>query len=393
MIVSEAPATIPTDIIGEHAAEVDREARFPDESMAVLRAAGLLALGIPDAYGGPGGTATDLVAAVEHVATACASTAMVYTMHLVAAQTLLGGTAGAEDGVKAATLREIAAGSHLSTLAYSERGSRSHFWAQVSRATPDDGAAANGGATADGGAVRIDADKSWVTSAGHADSYITATGALGMSGPLETELYLVDARSAGIEVLGAFDGLGMRGNASSPVAYRGVRVGAGRRLGEPGSGFGLMLSATLPWFVLCGAATCVGIASAAIEAGTEHISGARFQHLGSSLAEIPGVRARLAEAKIRHLQARALLYQVARQVERGAPEAQLGILALKAAAAEMAIDVTDEVMRACGGAAFSKHLGIERNFRDARASSVMAPTTDVMRDLIGRALTGLELFG
>lgn len=375
-----ASGLVPADVIRDHAAAVDREARFPQESVTALREAGLLGLGIPDAYGGPGGTASDMVAAVEEVAVACASTAMVYTMHLVAAQTLMAGTAGPDDGVKAATLREMAAGSHLSTLAYSERGSRSHFWAQVSRAAADDDA------------VRIEADKSWVTSAGYADSYITATGAVGMSGPLETELYLVDARSPGIDVLGSFDGLGMRGNASSPVAYRGVRVDADRRLGEAGSGFGLMLSATLPWFVLCGAATSVGIAGASIAAGAEHISGARLQHLGSSLSEIPGVRARLAEAKIRHLQARALLHEVAHQVETGAPEAQLGVLALKAAAAEMAIDVTDEVMRACGGAAFSKHLGIERNFRDARASSVMAPTTDLLRDFIGRALTGLELF-
>ena len=58
----------------------------------------------------------------------------------------------------------------------------------------------------------------------------------------------------------------------------------------------------------------------------------------------------------------------------------------------MAIDVTDEIMRACGGAAFSRHLGIERHFRDARASSVMAPTTEVLRDLIGKALTGQQLF-
>ncbi len=380
MTVTAIPTAVPLDAIRERAADVDRDARFPIEAIAALREGGFLALGIPEAYGGPGGTATDLVAAVEQVATACASTAMVYTMHLVAAQTLLGGTTGPDDGVKASTLREIGAGGHLSTLAYSERGSRSHFWAQVSRATMHDGA------------VSIDADKSWVTSAGHADSYITATGAVGMSGPLETELYLVDARSDGIEIQGSFDGLGMRGNASSPVALRGVRVEADRRLGESGSGFGLMLSATLPWFVLCGAATSVGIARAAIDAGAGHVSGARLQHLGSSLADIPGVRARLAEAEIRYLQARALLYEVARQVERGAPEAQLGVLALKAAAAEMAIDVTDQVMRACGGAAFSKHLGLERNFRDARASSVMAPTTDVLRDFIGRALTGLELF-
>ena len=381
MTIDVAPRTVPTEIIRAHTAEVDREARFPDEAIAALREAGLLGLGVPEAYGGPGGTPTEIVAAVEQVAAGCASTGMIYTMHLVAAQTLLAGTAGPEDGIKAATLRKIATGDHLSTLAFSERGSRSHFWAQVSRAVADG---------PDG--VRIDADKSWVTSAGHADSYVTATGAPGMSGPLETELYLVDARADGIEVLGRFDGLGMRGNASSPVAYRGVRVDADRRLGDSGSGFDMMLSATLPWFVLCGAATSLGIAAAAIEAGTEHIAGARFEHLGSSLADIPGVRARLAEAKIRYLQARALLYEVAHQVETGAPEAQLGILALKAAAGEMAIDVTDEIMRACGGAAFSKHLGIERNFRDARASSVMAPTTDILRDFIGKALTGLDLF-
>jgi len=379
--IAAATRAIPTDVIRRHASDVDREARFPAESIAALRDAGLLALGLPPAFGGPGGSPVDVVRVVEQVAAACASTGMIYTLHLGAAQTLLAGTAGPTDGIKAATLREIAAGVHLSTLAYSERGSRSHFWAQVSRAMPDGPEA-----------VRITADKSWVTSAGLADSHVAATGAVGRTSAIETEIYLIDAGAPGVEVLGSFDGLGMRGNASSPVAYRAVPVSVDRRLGGPNSGFGLMMAATLPWFVLCGAATSVGIAQAALEAAIEHVSGARLQHLGSSLADIPGVRARIAEAKIRILQTRALLYEVADQVAAGAPEAQLGVLALKASAGEMAIDVTDEVMRACGGAAFSKHLGIERNFRDARASSVMAPTTDVLKDFIGKALAGIDLF-
>jgi len=49
-------------------------------------------------------------------------------------------------------------------------------------------------------------------------------------------------------------------------------------------------------------------------------------------------------------------------------------------------------MRVCGGAAFSRDLSIERNFRDARAASVMAPTTDVLYDFIGKAVAGLPLF-
>jgi alkylation response protein AidB-like acyl-CoA dehydrogenase len=68
------------------------------------------------------------------------------------------------------------------------------------------------------------------------------------------------------------------------------------------------------------------------------------------------------------------------------------VLESKAAAAESAIKVTDLGMQACGGAAFSRHLSLERNFRDARAGSVMAPTSDVLQEFIGRALCGMELF-
>jgi alkylation response protein AidB-like acyl-CoA dehydrogenase len=91
------------------------------------------------------------------------------------------------------------------------------------------------------------------------------------------------------------------------------------------------------------------------------------------------------------MQARALLYEVAERIDSGAPESQLGVLALKAAAAEMAIDVTDTAMRVCGGAAYSRHLPLERLFRDARAASVMAPTTDLLVEFLGKAVTGQPL--
>jgi alkylation response protein AidB-like acyl-CoA dehydrogenase len=369
---------VPVEDIGRHAEDVDREARFPTEAIAALRQAGLLGLGIPDTYGGPGGGPGEIVEAIREVSGACGSTGMVYTMHLVAAQTLLAGTDG--DGPAADALREIAAGRHLSTLAYSERATRSHFWAQASRAE----------LTGDG--VRITADKSWVTAASHADSYVVATGAPGETSPTSTELYLVPADSDGIEVAGGFDGLGMRGNDSSAVRLTDVHVSEGRRLGEPGSGFELMLSATLPWFVLGCAACCVGLAGGALATACRHVSEARLEHLGTSLAEVPAVRTRLAAAQIDLMQAQALLDQTARQVEEDDPAAQLGVLALKAAAAEMAIRVTDEAMRACGGAAYSRHLPLERSFRDARAATIMAPTTDILRDLLGKAITGQELF-
>jgi alkylation response protein AidB-like acyl-CoA dehydrogenase len=70
----------------------------------------------------------------------------------------------------------------------------------------------------------------------------------------------------------------------------------------------------------------------------------------------------------------------------------VGVLALKAAAAEMAVEVTDLCLRVGGGAACAKHGPLERHFRDARAASVMAPTTDLLYDLLGKALCGQELF-
>jgi alkylation response protein AidB-like acyl-CoA dehydrogenase len=367
--------------IAARADRVDREARFPHESIGELAAARALALGVPERFGGAGSGPVEIAEAIERVAGACASTGMVFVMHVVAIQTLAAGIAEDEpEGPKHAALAAAARGEHLSTLAYSERGSRGHFWAQVSRAQARDGG------------VVIDADKSFATSAGAADSYVLACGAPGSDDPLTTDLHLVAADAAGIEVGAPFDGLGMRGNASASLRVRGLRVTADRRLGGQGAGFGLMLHATLPSFVLGSAACSVGIAGAALEAAIAHAGGARFEHLGTSLADVPGVRARLAEAKVRHAQARAYLYAVARQIEQGAPEAQIGVLALKAAAAEMAVDVTDLCLRVGGGAAYAKHGPLERHFRDARAASVMAPTTEVLLDFLGKALCGQELF-
>ena len=75
------------------------------------------------------------------------------------------------------------------------------------------------------------------------------------------------------------------------------------------------------------------------------------------------------------------------------PDAMLRVMQVKAAAAEAALEVSDTAMRVCGGAAFRKDLGVERYFRDARAASVMAPTSDVLFDFIGKAVCGMPVFG
>ena len=381
MSVSTAAPPLPTEEIAAAAPQVDREGRFPENALARLSERGLLSLAVPESYGGIGGDPVEYVSAVERIAAACASTAMVYVMHVTAIQTLLAGMGDEAEGPKGEALTEVVRGGHLSTLAYSEKGSRGHFWAQVSRAVPVDGG------------VVINADKTYATSAEHAHSFVTAVGAPGADDPTTTELYLLPADSPGIERPARFDGLGLRGNESGPLTLRGVRAQEAQRLGEPASGFELMTGATLPWFSLGSAASSVGIAGAALDAAAIHAGATRLDYLGGTrLAEMSNVRAHLATAKVRHLQARAYLFEVARQVAESDPAAELGVLTVKAGAAEMALEVTEAAMRVGGGAAYSRRLPIERHFRDARAATVMGPSTDVLHDFIGKAVTGQDLF-
>ena len=110
------------------------------------------------------------------------------------------------------------------------------------------------------------------------------------------------------------------------------------------------------------------------------------------IVDFPSVRMRLAKAQLQMDQARALREDTISALEAGRPDAQLRVLEVKAAAAEAAIAVCDETMRICGGAAFRKEVGVERLFRDSRAASVMAPTSDLLLDFIGKAVCGLPLF-
>ncbi|MFN3648123.1 MAG: acyl-CoA dehydrogenase family protein [Armatimonadota bacterium] len=373
----EAAERVAREVLATHADEVDREGRWPSESLRALGEAGLLGLVVPKELGGLGAAPGEVAAVVGTLAEQCASTAMIFMMHVCALQVI----AQAEGfPLREDVLRAAAAGDHLSTLAFSEKGSRSHFWAPVSRAGVD------------GEDHLLSAEKSWVTSAGQADSYVVSTGSATGTEPTHSTLYYVSREAPGLEVAGPWSGMGLRGNASSPMRLQSVRVPASYRLSGEGEGFGAMLSVVLPWFQLCSAAVSLGIAAAATDATRRHLGTSRLEHLDQPLASLMNLRARLAQMQISVDVHRAFLRHVAERMENPAPDTLLAVLESKAAAAEAALQVTDLAMRTCGGAAFSRHLGVERSFRDARAGWVMAPTTDVLHDFIGKALLEMPLF-
>ena len=371
---------IASRVLAPSAGQNDKLGRFSAEAVGALGESGLLGLMLPVEVGGSGLGPRTFAAVTARLAEADASVAMVYLMHILGAATISAARASAAQAV-APLLREIAAGRHLSTLAFSEAGSRSHFWAPISRAHRN-----NGG-------VRISAKKSWVTSAGHAQSYVLSSLAPEGTGPTDSTLYVLPAETSGLSVVAPWDGLGLRANASAPIALVDCQIPSHFQLTDDGAGFQAMLNVVLPLFCLGTAAVALGLCRAAVAATAAHLKNAKFEHLGQSLGEsLPTLRAQLAAMQIDTDGLSARIDDLIEHLEKPRETTMLRVLEAKAAAGDVAINVTSAAMRVCGGAAYSKHLSIERLFRDAYAGAVMAPTGDVLREFIGKSLLGIPLF-
>lgn len=360
------------DIIEPAATSVDRDAAFPRAAVRALGEAGLLGLISATEVGGMGRGLAEAAQLIERIASICPSTAMVVTMHFC-------GTVVLEKFGSEPVRRDIAAGRHLTTLAWSEAGSRSHFWAPVGTARQD----------SDG--YLLDGAKTMVTSAGEADSYIWSSRPAGKDGA--STLWLVDSAASGLSIPKPFDGMGLRGNSSAPVVAQSLRVPASALLGTDGGGFDIMINAVLPVFATLIASGSIGMMEAAVTRAAAHLSGNRFEHLDTPLADLPTIRSYIARARIRTDMARTLRDDTLGALAANRDDAMLRVMEVKASAAEAALEVTDIAMRVCGGAAFRKDAGVERFFRDARASAVMAPTSDVLFDFIGKAVCGMPVFG
>src|SRR5437899_2875500 len=367
-------------VLAPSAGQNDKAGRFSTEAVEALGASGLLGLMLAVDVGGLGLGPRTFAAVIATLAEADASVAMVYLMHMVGAATISAARPSATQAVTP-ILQEISAGRHLSTLAFSEAGSRSHFWAPISRAHRN------------GNGVRISAKKSWVTSAGHAQSYVVSALAPEGAGPTDSTLYLLPAQTRGLTVAGPWDGLGLRANASSPIALDDCQVPGDFQLTDDGAGFPAMLNVVLPLFNLGSAAVALGLCRAAVAATVTHLKSARFEHLGQSLGEsLPTLRAQLATMQIDTDGLAVRIDDYVDHLEKPRETTLLRALECKAAAGETAIAVTSTAMRVCGGAAFSRHTSIERLFRDAHAGAVMAPTGDVLREFIAKAILGIPLF-
>lgn len=370
----ERARTVANEVAGPLAEEIDRDARWPAESMAALARDGLAGLTVPAHLGGLGQGLSGLAAATEVLGRTCASTAMCFGMHCVGSAVIAAkATASQEEEF----LRPIARGEHLTSLALSETGSGSLlFLPRASMTRVDEG-------------FVLEGEKQFVTNGGHADSYVVSTCAL--EGEGDFSCVVVDRDAPGVTWGEPWKGFGMRGNSSRAMRLEQVRLPSARLLGEEGDQAWYVFEVVAPYFLTAMAGTYLGVAQGALELALQHLRERRFAHSGQSLADVEVLQHRVGQLWMEVEKTRLLLYHAARMGDLGSMDALAAVLSSKVAAATTAVDVANEAMTLCGGIGYRENSALTRMLRDARAGHVMSPTTDMLTLWTGRSVLGMAL--
>jgi alkylation response protein AidB-like acyl-CoA dehydrogenase len=366
------------DTVAPHARRVDEESAFPQESIRALADAGFLALTVPPDDGGAGGTATELSEVVTRLASACASTAMVYVMHVTALNSVLSLPPSER---RSRMLQEVTADRLLLTEAISEPGSGSQWWSVASTAEKIPGG------------YRIHADKSFSTTAGHADLYIVSTRTPGSDSDRDHSIFAVGADQGEITT-GQWQGLGLAGNSSTWIRFRSeVDEEALLYSGADGDGLRRYNEVNQPVYHLGIAAAYLGVATAALEACVERIRTRRYRGnvggYGADLRNYPIARRHVGEMAVCLETARCTVADLARRIDAGEDLESVAVpmTAAKVYCAETAVKVAHRAMMASGGTAYARGvLPIERHLRDALAGSLMGPNDDFCKELLGRLI-------
>jgi alkylation response protein AidB-like acyl-CoA dehydrogenase len=365
--------------IRPNAEKIDREGTFPRENLRALGRAGWNSILFPEKLGGLGLDHVSFAIAAEEIATACPSTGLIYVMHVSAAQTLL--LFGTDDQ-KQRWLKPTRDGV-LGTFSTSEKASGGHFWFNLSQAKRA------------GRDYLIDAEKSFTTSSGQADYYVTTTRSPDAKNASDVTWFIIDGKDPGIKA-GPWDALGVRGNHSGPIRYENVRVPERDRLGAEGQGKEVMFDAASPPYLLGLGAVWHGLARGALASAVDWATRTVHRDFNVRLADYQVLRQELGAAKVaveglapwQERLARKLDTLLAAKEPQG-PEV-LPLVTYKVQASEVAARVSRAALELSGGYGY-KRGPIERAFRDARAGIAMGPSNNIAREWLGKSLVGLPL--
>ena len=359
--------------ITPHADEWDRDACFPVQVAHRMGELGFLGMLIPEQYDGLGLDTISYLLALEEIAAADASTAVLMSVHnSLPTQMLL--HFGSE-GQRETFLKPMARGEMIGAFALSEPEAGSDASSLSCQATLSD----------DGASWILNGTKSWVSSGtfAHVIMVMARTDTSGARrGAKGISAFIVTPALPGFHVGKKEDKMGLRASPTVQLVFDGLLVPAANLLGDEGQGFVYAMK-SLDNGRLGIAAQAIGIARAALEASLDYA--AQRKQFGVPIRDFQAIQFKLADMGARIASARALLHATAAAKDRGESTTMHGSMA-KLLASETAMWVTNQAVQIFGGYGYVKDYPVEKLFRDAKVTEIYEGTSEIQRIVIAREL-------
>ncbi|MGC9221130.1 MAG: acyl-CoA dehydrogenase family protein [Solirubrobacteraceae bacterium] len=356
--------------IAPRAADVDRNAQYPQDIRQLLAENDIFGLPFAEQYGGTGTGTLMLQIAVEEIAKVDASSALILMLQEIGTLPI---SLYGSDQLKARFLPKCASGEWIAAFALSE-----------AEAGSDPGAIRTT-AVKDGDEWVINGTKHWISNAGVADFYVVV--ALTDREARRMTAFVVEADRPGFSIGGYEHKLGIKGSPTGSPVLQDVRVPQENVVGEVGRGMRVALG-TLERTRLGTAAQAVGIAQGAINYALGYVK----QRLvfGKPLIDHEGMQFKLADMQIGTSAARELLYRACSLADLDPPPPDLGMYTsmAKVCASDNAMKVTVEAVQALGGYGYVNDYPVERMMRDAKITQIYEGANEVQRIVIARHLAG-----
>jgi alkylation response protein AidB-like acyl-CoA dehydrogenase len=359
--------------IAPHAARWDREACFPVAVARRMGELGFLGMLIPERYDGLGLDTTSYLLALEEIAAADASAAVLMSVHnSLPTQMLL---AFGNDAQKERFLKPMARGEMIGAFALSEPDAGSDASALRCQAVRSD----------DGASWLLTGTKSWVSSGTFADVIMVMARTDTPDARRRSKgisAFIVTPDLPGFHVGKKEDKMGLRASPTVQLNFDGLRVPAENLLGAEGQGF-VYAMRSLDNGRMGIAAQALGIGRAALEASLTYA--AERRQFGQPIRDFQAIQFKLADMASRLTSARAMLHLTAAAKDRGEPTTLYGSMS-KLLASETAMYVTTEAVQIFGGYGYVKDYPVEKYFRDAKITEIYEGTSEIQRIVIAREL-------
>jgi alkylation response protein AidB-like acyl-CoA dehydrogenase len=355
--------------VAPRAAEIDAKAEYPWDVRRLFAEHDLLGLPFPEEYGGTGTGTLMLNVAIEEVARACASSALILMIQELGTLPIqLFGS----DELKQRFLPRCASGEWSPAFALSEPEAGSDPGGMITRAVRD------------GDEWVITGTKNWITNLGVADFYVVFAKTDPDAGRSRgISAFVVESDRAGFSVGKLEHKLGIKGSPTGQPIFDDVRVPAGHLIGEENRGMNVALG-TLDHSRLGVAAQAVGIAQGATDHAAAYARERR--QFGQPIGDFQGIQFKLADMETRTAAARELLYRACAKIDRHEPDAGKYSAMAKLFASDTAMAVTVEAVQVLGGYGYVNEYPVERYMRDAKITQIYEGTNEIQRLVIARSL-------